>query len=381
MRELPRSNWLLFFATIIGLIFAAEWATRWLAQETLVQAVAQYDPVIGTRGVPFGRTIVTRSDGRRHEIKLNSAGFRMSQEISKSIDRERVLFYGGTALFAEHLPLEMTVFSLLKNSLESANRRLQILNAAVQGHNIQQTRLLMREQIPEFRPTALIYIFDANKFSNALISGDPSAVASLKYDTRGRPKLSDFPNSYRSQYLEAIYSAIDWIYRHSHLINLLTRYAKQVIERGQRSLARDLIEVNLSELPRFAQESPDIQELMYLSELHFQNMVKMTKAASLPLLVLWLPAPLEAKTNSQNSALAKILYSHRNMLRRLAAIHEKFEFWDPFVNGGEKSLPKQIFISDQLKNKKLSVTGSRWFAKITAPAIQYFLQHTLEDRN
>ena len=69
------------------------------------------------------------------------------------------------------------------------------------------------------------------------------------------------------------------------------------------------------------------------------------------------------------------------MLRRLAAIHEKFEFWDPFVNGGEKSLPKQIFISDQLKNKKLSIAGSRWFAKVTAPAIQYFLQHTLEDRN
>ena len=90
MRELPRSNWLLFFATIMGLIFAAEWATRWLSQEPLVQTVTQYDPVIGTRGVPFGRTIVARSDGGRHEIKLNSAGFRMSQEISKSIDRERV---------------------------------------------------------------------------------------------------------------------------------------------------------------------------------------------------------------------------------------------------------------------------------------------------
>ncbi len=372
-------NWVIFFGTIIGFTFAAEWAVRLCAPQALIHALFRHDPVIEKRSIPFSRTTFTRQDGERHEITLNSDGFRMNQDTSQSIDRKRVLVYGGSAVFASHLPLELSIFGLLKTLIETKNRRFQLLNAAIPDHEVRRTRLLMKEQIPKYRPSALIYIFDASSFSRSLILGDRSEINQLRYDKSGQPKLTDRPSSRHFKYLNTFRTAFDWFHRHSHLITLVTRYVNRAIALARVSISNEPIEVQLSELPHFAQESSDIHESLYLSELHFQQMVQMTKAADIPFLVIWLPAPSELGSNVQDSVLAKILSTHRKMLKRLAAEHSKFEFWDSFNNIGEKLNADHIFLSKGLNNYHLSAKGSRWFAKKITPGINSFLMATLKD--
>ncbi len=372
-------NWVLVCATIIGFTFATEWAVRLFAPQALIHALVRHDPIIEKRNVPFGRTAVKRRDGGRHDIILNSDGFRMDQEIHPPFIQRPVLVYGGSALFASHLPLETSIFGLLRALTEKKNERIQLVNAAVPGHGIRSTRLLMKEQIQKFQPAALIYIFDAGPFSQTLISGDRSEINRLRYNKSGQPKLADIPRPNRFEYLSYGWTLVDWFHRHSHLISLLANYINRALVLERFSTRKNPAEVQLSELPWFAQESTDIQELLYLSELHFQSMVRMTKAANVPLLLIWLPARVELTSDSQSSALADILITHRRMLRRLSTQYEKLDFWDSFRSHGEElSNTDHLFISNRLDNNQLSAVGSNWFSNKIGPTVQHFLQAVFE---
>ena len=161
MFRLLKSNWGLVCANFVAAAFLAEWALRLLAPQPLIHTLVRHDPLLGARGVPFGQVSIVRPDGGRHTVRLNAMGFRMREELSRSNDRHRILVYGGGAIFSAHLPIQQTVFGLLKNAIEAKTPRFQLVNAAISGHSIQSTRLLMMEQIPVLQPRALVYVFDA----------------------------------------------------------------------------------------------------------------------------------------------------------------------------------------------------------------------------
>ena len=64
------------------------------------------------------------------------------------------------------------------------------------------------------------------------------------------------------------------------------------------------------------------------------------------------------------------------MLRTLAKNREYFEFWDKFNQMDENSSTDLFIQSKEFKRDKLSVTGSHWFAKKSAPIIKKFLLAT-----
>ena len=84
--------------------------------------------------------------------------------------------------------------------------------------------------------------------------------------------------------------------------------------------------------------------------------------------------------DDKESPVAKILDSHRQMLRTLARNQEKFEFWDNFPQVDENISTELFFQSKELKSDLLSGAGSHWFAKNSAPIIKKFLSVTLEKR-
>ena len=296
MFERFRSNWILVCATLLGVIFASEWAVRLLAPQTIIPALI-YHPAGGEKqGVPFGQTVITQPSSKRFEIQLNSNGFRMHQELSQSSERSRILVYGGSALFAAHLPIEESIFGQLKKMIEKENDEFQLVNTAVEGHGLRQTRLLMKQQIPKFRPAAVIYILDATHFSHTLVAGTHSEMSRLRYDQNGRPRLSAIHKSNESKYPDTIQIAANWLYSKSHLITLITRFFAQASNLVKQNFTDEIVELEIAELPLLAQENPEVQEFLYLSELSFQNMATIAKTADIPLLVLWLPARFELLT-------------------------------------------------------------------------------------
>ena len=358
--------------------FVVEWSLRLLAPQPLIHSLVRHDPLLGARGAPFGQVSIVRPDGGRHTVRLNAMGFRMREELNRSNDRHRILIYGGGAIFSAHLPIHKTVFRLLKNAIEAKNRRFQLVNVAVSGHSIQSTRLLMMEQITDLQPKALIYVFDAGDFARTLLSNDQSAIGELQFDKNSHPMLVDPPRSPPLKYLDRVQESLDWLHRRSQLMTLIITRAGELVDRARTLLGGDTAEIWLEELPQMAGESADIQETIYLSELHFLRMARMADASNVPVLVAWLPAPRELADASKDSSMVEILQSYRQMLRRLASGHQNFTFWDSVASALPPKNTKKIFESQGLGTGKLNADGSRWFANLAAPAIIAFL-HTTSD--
>ena len=376
MFERFRSNWILVCAALLGLAFASEWAVRLLAPQTIIPALISRKAGGDNQGIPFGRTVITQPSSKRFEIRLNSNGFRMDQELSQSSERSRILVYGGSALFAAHLPIEESIFGQLKTMIEKENHEFQLVNTAVEGHSLRQTRLLMKQQIPKYRPAAVIYIIDASHFSHTLIAGSHSEMSGLRYDRNGRPRLSTLHQSNESKYLSILRIAANWLHRKSHLITLITKLFDQALKLVKQNLTDEIVEIQIAELPLLARDNPEVEEFLYLSELSFQNMVKIAKVADIPLLILWLPARVELLAVNNVSPVKQILGSHRQMLRTLAKNREYLEFWDHFHQMDENISTNIFFQSKEFKSDVLSVAGSHWFAKKSAPIIKKFLLAT-----
>ena len=373
MFRLLKSNWGLVCAIVLAAAFLAEWALRLLAPQPLIHTLVRHDPLLGTRGVPFGQASIVRPDGGRHTVRLNSMGFRMREELSRSNDRHRILVYGGGAIFSAHLPIHQTVFGLLKNAIEAKTPSFQLANAAISGHSIQSTRFLMMEQIPDLQPRALVYIFDAGNFAQTLVSGDRSVVGELRYDNSGRPILVDPSRSPQFKYLDWIRKSLSWLHRHSQLTTVIISRASQIFDWVRTLLGEDVTEIRLTELPRRAGESADIREFMYLSELHFLRMARTANASDVPLLVAWLPAPQELADRSAASSIAEILRSHRQMLERLANGNRNFAFWSSAVAARTPPDSNQLFERRGFGAGNLNADGARWYADLVAPAIIAFL--------
>ena len=367
------SNWALVCLIVVTLALLAEWAVRLLGQQPLIHALVRHDPLLGARGIPFGQVSIVRPDGARHTIRLNANGFRMGEELSQSKERHRILVYGGGTMFSAHLPIHQTVFGLLKNATESKNHRFQLVNAAVADQGVKSTQLLMMEQIPNLQPRALIYIFDARNFARTLLFGDRSAFGELRYDQNGRPMLVNSLRSQKFKYFEWVREGLGSLHRHSHLTSLIITRASQLVYWARMWLVEDKAEIQLTELPQMAVETADIQEVMYLSELHFLGMARFANASGVPLLVAWLPAPQELTDGSENSAITELLRSHRQMLRRLAKINRNFSFWSSVTTARAPSDSDRLFESRGLGAENLNAEGSRWFVNLAAPTIITFL--------
>ena len=368
-----KSNLALVFAIVVAMALLAEWTVRLLWPQSLIHALVRYDPLLGVRGNPFGQASIIRADGRRHFIRLNAMGLRMHEELSQSRERYRILMYGGSAMFSAHLPIDQTVFGLLKNAAEANNRRFQLVNTAVAGHSVQSTRLLMMEQIPDLLPQALVYIFDAGSFARTVVSGDRSALGELRYDNSGRPILVDPSRSTHFEYLDWIWKSLGWLYRHSELITMFITNARQLYNWASNMVGKDAADIRLTELPRMAGESADIREIMYLSELHFLHMARIANASDVPLLVAWLPAPQELADGSETSSLVEILQSHRQMLKRLANENRNFTFSDTVVAAHAPPNSDRLFESRGFGAGNLNADGSHWYANLAAPAIIAFI--------
>ena len=372
------SNGAFVCAIVMAAAFLVEWALRLLAPQPLIHSLVQHDPLLGARGAPFGQVSIVRPDGGRHTVRLNAMGFRMREELDRSSERNRILLYGGGAIFSVHLPIHKTVFKLLKNAIEAKNRRLQLVNAAVSGHSIQSTRLLMMEQITDLQPKALMYVFDAGDFARTLGSSDQSTVGELQFDKNSHPMLVDPSRPPPLKYFDRVQTGLDWLHRRSQLMSLIITRASQLYGWARTLLRGGTAEIRLAELPKMAGESADIQEIMYLSELHFLRMARISDAFAVPVLVAWLPAPRELADGSEDSSIVEILQSYRQMLRRLANGHQNFTFWDSVASARAQKNTKRLFESQGLGAGKLNADGSRWFANLAAPPIIAFLHSVIE---
>ena len=378
------ANWMPVFAIVVAVIFVAEWTVRFLAPQPLLNKLTVHDPVLGGRGAPNGHAVVAPADRPAFRIDLNASGMRVDEEVSRSTARRRVLVFGGSATFAAHLPYGQTYFAHLKERSELVDRRIQLLNAAFDRHGIWQSRLLMAEQIPRFKPTAMIYFFDAEAFARALVAGDGPRVGQLVYTPDGRPKLDESTPPVPLEYLEALYRGLDWLQRHAHLAALGREVFRQAAARLDEALKGAAAEVRLSELPRFAAESADVQERHFIFELHFQKMMRMSSAAGVPLLIVWVPARQELNPGRDRSSVADILRHQRQLISQLASGFPRTAFWDTVSalqsRGG---LPNPATLYEALTNsnsRHLNAPGALWFADAVSPAIIDFLEAVFAGR-
>ena len=149
--------------------------------------------------------------------------------------------------YSPHTFPEESIFGQLKAMVERGSHKFQLVNTAVMGHGLRQTRLLMKQQIQKYRPAALIYIVDA--ISQSLVTGDHSEMSRLRYDQNGRPQLAADRDPGEPKYTNVVEIATNWLSSKSHLIVLITKLFLQALNLVKQSFPDEIVEIQMRNSP------------------------------------------------------------------------------------------------------------------------------------
>ncbi len=379
-------NLLLFLAFLVAGLLIMEWGVRALAPQALVRGYNIPDPELGTYMAPSVHYTDPYSFEGPYEVRTNAMGFRMDEEVSTSPDRLRVMVYGDSFTFGWGLDIQDTYFRALKTIAETANPRLQLLNAAVGGYGTGHVKKLMARHIPAIEPAAIVYFFNNNDLLDNAIEDIDYQVTKLTFSETGEARLVDVKPFAPWKRFLITYTPYGWLNRRSHLFVLVKDQLKKILN-WKRYLVRPKVSTvplpakpKIAEpaftlkLPRESQTREALNRLVYLSELHVQRIAHIAHAAGVPMLLIWVPAPSEMFPPKKPTAEIRLLEKGRAMLRGLASQMEGIDFIDVVSKIDHDQAWRDRQSTLRLSDGHFNAAGSAWYAALVREPLLDFLK-------
>ena len=131
-----------------------KWVQRRMTHGNTYDALDQYDPTKGWRTQSNLRDLVVFENCR---LNTNSRGFRGTREYSEGrlVDRPRIMVIGDSFTFGD----EINDHETYSHCLQASMPWTEILNCGVHGYGHDQMLLLLREELPRYRPEIVILGF------------------------------------------------------------------------------------------------------------------------------------------------------------------------------------------------------------------------------
>jgi lysophospholipase L1-like esterase len=131
------------------------------------------DPELGWVNRP-SLDITSRSDqGWLIRFRTNGDGLTpAAAEQRRKPGIARILIVGDSTVLGRAVPEEKRIHAFLETILSGSGRRVEVINAGVEGHATDQALLRMKQLVPLYRPDLVIYGLCANDFG-----GNKAAVA------------------------------------------------------------------------------------------------------------------------------------------------------------------------------------------------------------
>ena len=100
--------------------------------------------------------------------KTNHQGIRASGEVTERPFKRRIATFGDSETFGWGVPQGETY----QAQIEALSADVEVINFGVPGYNTTNILHAMREQVPRFRPTAIVYLFNKNDLDVPLVVTD-----------------------------------------------------------------------------------------------------------------------------------------------------------------------------------------------------------------
>ena len=387
MMRAPGKSILITVIVVAAGLLAMEFGVRTLVPQILVRGYNVPDPDLGTYVAARARYHDTYTKEQPYEVRTNGASFRMDEEVSLSEDRRRVLVYGDSFTFGWGLELEDTYFQNLKKAVESADPRLQLLNAGVGGYASGHVKKLMDRHIPALKPAAIIYFFNNNDLVDNAITDIDYRVTAFRVGNDGQPELVDVQPFAPWKRFALNHTPYAWLNRNSHLFVAAKGALKRALKWKTGIVRPQVIDLPIPaqtpaaagqpaftiKLPPSGETDPAIERMIYISELHIRRIAERAAAAGIPVMLIWVPAPEEMFPPSPPSPAAQLLIRGRAMLSRVANETPGMIFDDTV-----RSLPSGPSWQSRRGKLRLSdghfnADGAAWYAAIVKPKILNFL--------
>ncbi|MBT3658829.1 MAG: SGNH/GDSL hydrolase family protein [Rhodospirillaceae bacterium] len=373
---------------VVAGLLAMELGVRTLVPQILVRGYNVPDPDLGTYVAPNARYRDTYTKEQSYDVRTNGAGFRMDEEVSLSEDRRRVLVYGDSFTFGWGLELKDTYFQILKKAAETADPRLQLLNAGVGGYGSGHVKKLMDRHIPALKPAAIVYFFNNNDLVDNAITDIDYRVTAFRVGADGQPALADVQPFAPWKRFALNHTPYAWLNRNSHLF-VAAKSALKVALKWKPGIVRpQMVDLPIPaqtpavaagqpafalKLPPSGQTEPAIERMIYISELHIRRIAQNATAAGVPIMLIWVPAPEEMFPPSPPSPAVQLLIRGRTMLSRVANETPGMVFDDiprripsgPDWQSGRGKL--------RLSDGHFNADGAAWYAAIVKPMMLNFL--------
>jgi len=283
-----------------------------------------------------------------------------------------------------------------KKTAETADPRLQLLNAGVGGYATGHVKKLLDRHLPRIRPSAVIYFFNNNDLIDTVVTDIDYRVTELRVGPGGRPMIVDVQPYAPWKRFALNRTPYAWLNRHSHLFVLSKDLLKRAIGWSRAVVRPKVDQIPLPPrdgtpppeadagaapqpaytmaLPSAARGAAELERMVYVSELHVRRLARRAAAAGVPMLLVWVPAPEEMSPPARETAAVRLLGMGRAMLTRLAAEEPGLTFVDtvPAIPGDAqwRSAANQLRLADGHFN----AAGAAWYAALVAPPVLEFLK-------
>lgn len=151
---------------LIVIAFVAEWVCRGFQDKLLDpkdRPMLAFDPMVNHTFKPYLSLDFESPTGERVVVDINSDGLRARSLIPKGGGETRIVGLGDALTAVTHLPVSDSYLAQLESALQaraSADRTFGVINAAIDGYNLQQSRDLLVKLGERMDPDVVILGFN-----------------------------------------------------------------------------------------------------------------------------------------------------------------------------------------------------------------------------
>lgn len=363
------------FVTLITLalsLIGVEFMTRKFAPQQLVSAYIRFDAELGNVMKP-NRTFYGHLDtpSRNYLVKTNSLGMRMDENTDLSPGRKRVAFLGDSVTFGIEVDVENTFFDMLKKSIEKDYPFLQLLNGA---HGMYSTGHIfkdLRRNQEKMKADAAIYFMNPNDLTDNINPDVNYRVFSYTKDgdnvTLKEEKV--FTSLKRFLLLRTPYA---WMNQNLHSFILMKKFVRVLSGTRKKPAAEPAYQSNT-----FSDDT--IQEIYNISEAHMMNLTNLVRVYEIPLLIVWLPAPMEIADKSElddcsrgisYDAFKKMIVSNEKIMRNRISFLDSGPFLKKMIDASPN---KDIYLEGWGCDFHFNKEGHQLYAGAIENSIRKFI--------
>jgi len=171
------------------------------------------------RGIRPNEKFMHSSIDGQWEFVTNSAGFRNDRDFAydKPPDVLRILVLGDSHTQGYEVRQEATYAEVLRRSLSSETRKVEVLNAGVSGFGTAEELAFLENEGYRYHPDVVVLGFFGNDYEDNLKAG----LFALDPDGRLIPKKYEHIPGVKIQNVIYAIPGVKWLGEHSHFYSLL----------------------------------------------------------------------------------------------------------------------------------------------------------------